>query len=205
MAPRNRARGKSAAPAPNRSDPLADLDRFLAGFVELTALTSKAMFELASNADEKMVVEAYSAPLNHQVSRLAAFIRDTVAAAPMQTQMGVANLLDLYAAMPLVESGRALTANLSPVAARIALSDIVSLIKKIVNAIFNDFFGGVPDWLTSLEEIIDEIIQFLVSAGIIKLANILSVRHQNYMAELTRLENLMHARAWRNRNEDDEE
>ncbi|HWD27856.1 MAG TPA: hypothetical protein VG387_11870 [Rhizomicrobium sp.] len=203
MAPKNRGRTRNEAP--ERPDPLAELDRFLVGFVDLTALTSKALLEQATSPDDKVVIEAYSLPLNQQVARLAAFVRDAVATASAPTQAGVSNLLHLFAATQLVESGRALTANLSAMTARIALSDIVALIKKIINAIFNDFFGGVTKWLTSLEEIIDEIINFLLSAGILKLANTLSIRHQNYMAELTQLENLMHARAWRNGGEDDEE
>lgn len=56
-----------------------------------------------------------------------------------------------------------------------------------------------------MKELIDEIINFILSIGSPRLANTLSRRHQDYLAELTRLEDLKRAQSWRNNNEEEEE
>jgi hypothetical protein len=49
------------------------------------------------------------------------------------------------------------------------------------------------------------LVDFILSLGSPKLANSLSRRHQDYLAELTRLEELTRAQSWMNGGEDEEE
>ena len=90
----------------------------------------------------------------------------------------------------LVENGMRVAQNLTTQTAKITLSDIISLIKKIIDKLAVIFGFTLPKWFWPLMELIDEIINFLLSLGLIKLANTLSRRHQDFMSEMTHLKRL---------------
>lgn len=193
--------GKSEAP--QSQDPLASLDKFLTKFVDLTSQVSKGMLAQSTDADEKELIAAYSKPLNEQVVQLSDYIRQGARGSSKQVIEEIGTILRLTAADTLTESGMRIAQNLSSQKAKIGISDIVNLIKKIIRKLVAIFHIPVPDWFEPLLELIDEIFNFLVSIGVLKLAHTLSKRHQDYMAELTQMKRLQ--RATRIGNQDDED
>jgi len=113
--------------------------------------------------------------------------------------------LRLSAANTLAESGLHIAQNLSSQKAKIGISDIIKLIKKIILKLFDVFKIPTPRWLVPLLDLIDEIVDFLVSIGVLKMAHALSVRHQDYMAELTHMKRLQKATMLGNQAEEDED
>lgn len=191
---------------PQNQGPLADLDKFLTKFVELTSQVSKGMLAQSADADEKELIAAYAKPLNEQVVQLSDYLRQKARNSSRQVVEEIGTILRLTAADTLAESGMRVAQNLSSQKAKIGLSDIINLIKKIINVLAEIFHINLPDWFHPLMELIDEIINFLLSIGLIKLASTLSKRHQDYMSELTHMKRLQRASAWRNQNaEEDEE
>jgi hypothetical protein len=185
--------------------PLSELDKFLTKFVELTSQVPKGMLAQTTDADEIELIAAYAGPLNEQVTQLSGYLRQKSRGASKHTLEEAATILRLMAADSLTESGLRVARSLSSQKAKIGLSDIIALIKKIIRALAKIFNITLPDWFEPLLELIDEIINFLLSIGLIKLASTLSKRHQDYMAELTHMERLQRASAWRNQNSEEEE
>lgn len=194
--------GKSA---PQNQDPLANLDRFLTKFVDLTSQVSSGILAQSADADEKELIAAYAKPLNEQVVQLSDYIRQVARSSSRQVIEEVGTVLRLTAADALTESGMRVAQNLSSQKARIAITDIIDLIKKIIRALFDIFHIPKPEWLEPLLELIDEIIKFLVSIGVLRLAHTLSKRHQDYMAELTQMKRLQRVSLAGNQNGEDED
>lgn len=192
--------GKSDVP--QSQDPLANLDRFLEKFVDLISQVPKGMLAQSADADEKELIAAYAKPLNEQVVQLSDYIRQVARGSSRQVIEEIGTILRLTAADALTESGMRVAQNLASQKGRIAITDIIDLIKKIIRALFDIFHIPKPDWLEPLLDLIDEIIKFLVSIGILRLAHTLSKRHQDYMAELTQMKRLQRASMFGNQNEE---
>lgn len=201
MAADKTGKGKSSS----NQDPLQALDRFLTKFVDLTAQVPKGMLAQTTDADEIALIAAYATPLNEQVVQLCDYLKQRAKGASNQAIEEIGTILRLTAADALTDSGLRVARSLSSQKAKIGLSDIIDLIKKIIRVLAKIFHINLPDWFEPLLELIDEIINFLLSIGVIKLASTLSKRHQDYMAELTHLERLQKASAWRNQNGEEEE
>lgn len=190
---------------PAGQGPLSELDRFLTRFVELTAQVSKGMLAQSTDADEKELIAAYAKPLNSQVAQLSDYLRQRARSASAQVIEDIGTVLRLTAADALTEGGMRVAKNLASQKAKIGISDIIALIKKIILAIAEMLHINLPDWFHALLELIDEIINFLLSIGLLKLASALSKRHQDYMAELTQMKRLQRASAWRSNTEDQDD
>jgi hypothetical protein len=190
--------------APQSQDPLASLDRFLAKFVDLISQVSKGILVQSADADEKGLIAAYSDPLNEQAIQLSDYIREVARNSSRQVVEEIGTVLRLTAADALTESGMRVAQNLSSQKAKIAITDIIELIKKIIRTLFDIFHIPKPHWLEPLLDLIDEIIKFLVSIGVLRLAHALSKRHQDCMAELTQMRRLQRAGMFGNQNEEDE-
>jgi hypothetical protein len=166
---------------------------------------SKGILAQSTDADEKELIAAYAKPLDEQVVQLSNYIRQATRGASRQIIEEIGTVLRLSAADALTESGMRVAQNLSSQKAKIAITDIIELIKKIIRALFDIFNIPKPKWLEPLLDLIDEIIKFLVSIGVLRLAHALSKRHQDYMAELTQMKRLQRASMSTNQNEDDED
>jgi hypothetical protein len=177
------------------------LERFLTRFVELTSQISTGMLAQSTDADEKEVIAALSKPFNEQVTRLCDHVRQSSKTFSRQSVEQVGIVLRLNAADALLDSGTRVAQNLSSTTAKLGLSDIFDLIKKILKKLF----PNLPAWLNAILELLNELKNAIFGAGSPKLANTLSQRHQNYLAELTHLERLDRESAWRMANEQDEE
>jgi hypothetical protein len=190
---------------PQNQNPLSELNKFLTGFVELTSQIPNGILAQSTDPDEKGLVAAYAAPLNQQVGQLTDYIRQKASTTSKQGLEEIGTILRMMAANTLVENGMRVAQNLTSQKAKIALSDIINLIKKIIRTIIQIFGITVPDWFWPLIELIDEIINFLISLGLIRLASTLSRRHQDYMSELTHLMRLQRESALANINGEDED
>jgi hypothetical protein len=144
-------------------------------------------------------------PLNEQAVQLSDYVRQAAKGSSRQVIEEIGTLLRLTAADALTESGMRVAQNLSSQQAKIAITDIIALIKKIIRALFDIFHIPKPFWLEPLLDLIDEIIKFLVSIGVLRLAHTLSKRHQDYMAELTQMKRLQRASMFGNQNGEDED
>jgi hypothetical protein len=191
---------------PQNQNPLAELNKFLTGFVELTAQIPNGILAQSTDPDEKELVAAYAAPLNQQVGQLTDYIRQKASTTSKQGLEELGAILRMMAGNTLVENGMRVARNLTSQKAKIALSDIINLIKKILTQLIKIFGITLPSWFWPLFELIDEIINFLISLGLIRLASTLSRRHQDYMSELTHLMRLQRESALANNSgEDDDE
>jgi hypothetical protein len=190
---------------PPTRDALSELDLFLTKFVDLASQVPKGMLAQSTDADEKELIAAYAKPLNEQVVQLSDYIRQKASTASPQGVEEIGTVLRMMAANTLTESGLRIAQNLSSPKAKIGISDIIKLIKKIIRRLIEIFHIHMPDWFDPLLDLIDEIIDFLVSIGLIKLASTLSKRHQDYMSELTHMKRLQRASSWRAGEEEDEE
>jgi hypothetical protein len=190
---------------PPSQNPLAELNKFLTGFVELTSQIPNGILAQSTDPDDKALVAAYAAPLNEQVGRLTDYIRQKAGSTSKQGLEEIGAVLRMMAANTLVENGMRVAQNLTTQTAKIALSDIINLIKKIIRVIIAIFNITVPNWFWPLIELIDEIINFLISLGLIRLASTLSRRHQDYMSELTHLMRLQREAALAGNNGEDED
>lgn len=200
------AKDQSEKPeVPRSQDPLESLDKFLTQFVDLTSQISRGMLDQSTDADERELITAYAEPLNEQVSQLGDYIRLAARGTSKQVIEEIGTVLRLTAADSLTKSGVRISQNLSSQKAKIAISDIIKLIKKIIRALFEIFHIPKPRWLEPLLELIDEIVDFLVSIGVLKLAHTLSKRHQDYMAELTQMSLLQRATTTGNQDEEEED
>jgi hypothetical protein len=178
---------------PQSQDPLASLDAFLKKFADLTSQLSKGMLDQSTDVDEKELIAAYAKPLSEQVIQLTDYIRQAARVSSKQTIEEIGTILRLTAADTLTESGLRIAQNLSSQKAKIGISDIIKLIKKIILELFEIFKIRKPRWLVPLLDLIDEIVDFLVSIGVLKMAHALSIRHKDYMAEFTQMKRMQRA------------
>jgi alkylhydroperoxidase/carboxymuconolactone decarboxylase family protein YurZ len=188
------AKDQSEKPeVPRSQNPLESLDGFLSRFVDLTSQLTTGMLAQSTDADDKELISSYAEPLREQVSQLSDYIRQAARGTSKQVIEEIGTVLRLTAADALTESGMRIAQNLSSQKAKIGISDIIALIKKIIRALFDILNIRKPRWLEPLLDLIDEIVNFLVSIGVLKLAHTLSKRHQDYMAELTQMKRLQRA------------
>lgn len=196
---------EDSADAPESQDPLAGLDRFLSKFVELTAQISTGILAQAADADERELIGAYAPPLNEQVVQLSDYIKQIARGSSRLVIGEIETVLRLTGADALTDSGMRVVKSLTSQKAKIAIVDIIALIKKIIRMLFDLFHIPKPFWLEPLLDLIDEIIKFLVSIGVLRLAHTLSKRHQDYMAELTQMKRLQRASMFGAQNDEDED
>ncbi len=169
---------------------------FLDSFEQLAIQITNGMLELITDEDEKLVAEAFSAPLTEQVRELCSYVRDKSAGLSAQGRLEVANVVRLSAGPSLVASGSALASNLASTSARVATSGLFSLIKKIIRALLDIFNIQLPDWLWRLLDLIDELLNQFLSIGSPQLAHALSLKHQDYLAEMVQVERLQRETSW---------
>jgi hypothetical protein len=117
----------------------------------------------------------------------------------------IEQILKVSSGVTLVKDAKLLSQNVGSTISRIGISDIIHQIKKIIRIILVDILGLDPGAVDFWLEVLDELINILLSIGSFRLANTLSKMHQNYLAELTQFEKLKKASETSNNNEDEEE
>lgn len=191
-----------------RDDGLEALRQFLNLFEQLPAGITEALLRVAVDDEEKPVVEALGAALGEQVRELSTFVRESATNLSAQGRLDVARVMRWTAGATLAKSGLGLTSDLATPAARLGISEIFDLIKKIIRMllkILKKLGISVPWWVEDLLELINEIKNAFLSRGMPRLAPIFSQNHQNMLAELTQLERLQRESSWRFASEENEE
>jgi hypothetical protein len=169
------------------------LSRFLGDLEKLPRTIAEGMLRQTEDEDERMVIRSFATPLENQLSELAGFIRDRGRRVSAQQVQEASRVLRLSSAVTLVESGFGLAANLASPIARIALVEIVQLVKKVIKQLLPALGMSPPGWLNTLLDLIDEVLNHLLSVGSPQLASILSRMERDYLAELTQLSRLQRA------------
>jgi hypothetical protein len=195
---------KKAAKKMNSND-TSGLESFLAAFSQLPQKVVDSMLAQSGDEDQKTVITAYGDVLIEQVAQLCNYVRAATPKLSAQGQVEVDTFLRLSAANTLLRSANSVASNLASPSSRIGISSIFHEIKKIVRKLLEIFGITLPKWLDGLLNLIDEILDWLVSVGILHLASTLSRSHQNYLAELALLSRLERESAWRYDQAGDEE
>jgi hypothetical protein len=189
-------------PSPTQSD---DLSQFLKSLKDFSVSVEKGMVAQSDDEDATNVITAYSDVFKTQITELCAYVQERASKASRQASSEVATIMKLTAGNLLVQRGLSVSQNLASQTAKISVSGIFELIKKILEAILEAFGISLPKWLKKLLELLDEILNFFLSTGQPRLASILSRQHQDYLAELTQLARLERENAWRYESHDEEE
>jgi len=176
---------------------LEALEQFLGLFEQLPARLIEGLLRQTSDADEKQVVEALGATLGEQVRELSSFVRESSAGLSAQGREEVMRVMRVSAGRTLAEAGVTVTSNLASPVARIGISNIFHLIKKVLSALAEIFGFSLPRWFWPLMELIDEIVDMLLSAGMLRVAPILAQNHQATLGQLAQLARLQRESSWR--------
>lgn len=190
---------------PYQAAPSNDFSEFLRSLREFPGTVEKGMLQQSNDDDATNVMKAYSDIFKAQVNELCAYLEERASKASRQAHAEAVTMLKLTAANLLAQRALTISSNLASQTAKISLSGLFELIKKIVKAILEIFDITLPKWFDKLEELLDEILNFFLSAGQPRLASILSRQHQDFLAELSHLARLERESAWRYQSRDEDE
>jgi hypothetical protein len=184
----------------NQASPL--LEEFLITTGDLIPRVAEVMRGQTREPSDHVLITALAGPLTIQVTRLAEYLRSLAADAPAPVIAQVNAVLERTAAIPVSQSARLVAENLSSVTTKIAFGDLFELIKKIILELLEKVFDiDVADWVISLFDIIDELVNFLLSLGLFRVSHMMSRRQQDAMETLTKMARLETAFAARRRAE----
>lgn len=186
-----------AAPGGPNNPAAPSLGVFLGATADLIPLVAQAMRGVTTEPADDVVITALAGPLTIQVGSIRDYLLGLAAEAPAPLLEQVEALLGRTAAISLTESARLVSENLSLPTTKIAFSDLFELIKKVLLALFDMFGINLGDWVLTLLDVIDEILNFLLSLGSARLARTLSQRQRDAMETLTKLAYLEMANAAR--------
>ena len=181
------------------------LEQFLIGFQELAKEITEKSIKQANDEDEKTVIQAFSPSVINQVSELNNYIREAANRSSKQQISEIEQVLKVTSGVSLTKNAKGILPSIGSIIGKLGLSRIIKEIKKIIRAIFEALGIKIPKWLDALFNIIDELFDSIFSAGSSKLATILSIQEQNYLAELTQLAKLQQANQYRNQEDEDDE
>lgn len=181
------------------------LTQFFGEFRELVNLIPREIQTLQEDADEKAVVQAFAQTLYNQVDQLSDYVLGLVGRSSKQRQAEVQHVLLVTSGMTLVKEAKQMLPSIGSVAGKLGLSRVVKELKKIIRLILDAIGAPLPRWMDGLLNLIDEILDAILSAGSAKMATTLSIQEQNYLAELTQLAKLQQANQFRSQNDDDDE
>ena len=137
--------------------------------------------------DGKLIIQAYSKAFKNQFQSLGRLLLDQEKKISKEILRGAEEMLSVTAGVELSNEIKPLTKNLSSNIAKIGLVGIIQMIKKIIKWLIKFIFKRLPAWINDLIDLIDEILNEFFGIGSPKLANVLSLKEQNYLSELTKL------------------
>ena len=181
------------------------LEVFLKEFQDLATQITEQAFKQANDEDEKAVIKSFSPTLISQVTELNNFILENASKSSRQQKAEVEQVLRVTSGLSLAQNAKGIFPSIGSVLGKLGLSRIIKEIKKIVRAILDALGIKLPKWLDALLNIIDEIIDAIFGAGSAKLATMLSIQEQNYLAELTQLAKLQQANQFKYQDDNDED
>ena len=149
--------GSTQQPAP------AKVLRFLADFEPLIDAFAATVKRGVSDTDSAAVIDSLSAVAKLQAQRLAKFGGDTYGQSSPALRRQVDEFFERLGGEELMRGALAVTPNVTAVRALIGISQIITLIKKIIWFILGLLFPhGIPQWIIKLIDIIDEIIKAIL-------------------------------------------
>jgi len=185
----------------NESNPL---ESFLTNFGKFPQLIQEGMLRQSQDEDEKQLISGLGGVLQEQVSSLCEYTLKSSDFLSKQQTFEVQQVLRLTAADTLAGNAQKVAVNLSSTTAKVGAGGIFQELKKIIRMLLDAFGITLPKWLDALINLIDEILNKILSVGSLKLARSLSFMEQDYLGELSQLAKLEHERAYLYDSDDDD-
>jgi hypothetical protein len=137
--------------------------RFLADFERLIDAYAVTVKGVVSDPDSAAVIDSLSAVAKLQAQSLGKFVGNSYGQSSPILRSQVDEFFERLGGEELMRTALAVTPKVTSVQALIGISDIITLIKKIIMFILGLLFPkGIPDWITQLIEIIDEFIHAIL-------------------------------------------
>lgn len=181
------------------------LKTFMSEFQELLNLIPREAEAGADDADVQTVIKSFAQVVRNQSETLSDYLVGTYDRASKQQKLDVDQVLLMTSGEELATNGKAMLPSIGSIAGKLGLSRVVKEIKKIVRLVIDALGIALPRWMDGLLNLMDEILDAILSAGSAKLATTLSIQEQNYLAELTHLARLQQANQFRFQVDDEEE
>lgn len=169
------------------------MNTFLSTFEKLPDQIIKGMLKQASNEDEIFYIQSLKQTITSQFYELQNNIKELSVKSTSKQFSDAEHFIKMSSGMNLLDSAKSLSTRLASPLNKLGLSSIIYFIKKIFLKLAEIINWSLPSWVIPLLEMIDEIIDFLLSMGIFKLSNAMSKNHQNYLAEMTQMAMLLEA------------
>lgn len=188
--------------AKNNND---ELISFLSGFQKLVGQIGEEAIKATNDQDEIAVIKAFVPSVVNQVTELGNHVISIFESSSLQQKSEVLQVLKVGSGNTLVNGAKGIFPSIGSLVGKLGLDRIIKEIKKVIIAILEVFGIKLPKWLDGIINLIDEIIAFILSGGSPKIATILSIQEQNYLAELTQLSKLQQANQFKYMVDEDED
>ncbi|TFW14994.1 hypothetical protein E4L96_18465 [Massilia arenosa] len=186
--------GEPATPGATAAPP--ELGGFLASVRNLPSAVGQGLSAAATD-DEQRILDTIIPVLDQQLSALTFLLGQEAERMSPAQAVQTTLLLNVTAAQPLAQSAIAIAGDLQQPVAKLSLSDIVHLIKKVVKALADIFGISLPGIILRGIDLIDELINGALGVGAPDVGVALMQRHRLQMAEQVELERLEEANQWR--------
>lgn len=180
-----------------------DLAQFLALLRTFPDAAAKGMLAQAKDDDERRIIASLGSVLNDQIGALCDYIAQHASGTAARAQSEIATYMQLSRGVRLVQEGIALSQDLSSPTAKLSLSDIFHIIKKIISAL-SDFLPIKIPFLPKLLDLLDELFNSKLATGQPNIASTLMQRNALAQAELVQVARLERESAWRFVNTDED-
>jgi hypothetical protein len=137
--------------------------RFLADFEQLIDAYAATVKGVVPESDSAAIIDNLSAVAKLQVQSLARVGGDAYGQSSPALRRQVDDFFERLGGEKMMQGALAVAPNVTSVRALIGISDIITLIKKIIWFILGLLFPhGIPGWIIKLIEIIDELIHTIL-------------------------------------------
>jgi hypothetical protein len=188
-----------AGPRAGGADDL--LTQFLRSWDDIASTLVEGLLSQTQDEDEGEVIRQFGPALTSQFSEISAYFRERVTTLSASQQREAERVLRLTAAVTLATNATNLARNARSATLKIGFTDIIHEIKKLLNLLFKIFGWDKPDWWDDLINLIDEIINDLLSIGLPGLAAVLHQKEVAFLTELRHVALLSQARQHRGQDE----
>lgn len=183
-----------------KNQPQSLLHEFLKELETIPTQLTDALLNNATDEDEKNIINSVAPALKVQFQEISNSINESSKKFTRQDISNTEQFLKTSAALSITKSFKMALPSIGSLFGKLGLQEIIFAIKKIIRALFKK----MPDWLNTLLDIIDEIINMLFGKDSAKTKNILSMAEQNFLKEITLVARLNKIEFSNELNEEDE-
>ena len=158
----------------------------------------EAQLKVSNDEDEKSVITTYQIILKEQFENISSEIEQVSLNASKQNLAEVDKLLKISSGNTIINNIKGILPNIGSLIGKLGIDEIVKAIKKIIRKIFELLNKTIPTWLDAILVVIDEFFEMLFGGESASDRMFLSQNEQNFLAELTNLENLERATELKN-------